>query len=223
MHAKYQLGGIPIGHEEPIAVGEALKGLVFVVLAPDYGLLREYGREGKGGVEVDVAAAADLAVGLVLGVVGDAAFGDGNVQAVAIDADVYVWQDDALLPVDAVRVDEVGWLVFFEEFGMRGQILETNEVDFYVAANADCHKQPVVVLLAYQVLTPSYHWLTASCQSIADEPRTRRLFDQHSLQVEDAKLAVVEEDQCKEVGDDDLKVSELDVFLEEDHVDHVLQ
>lgn len=97
---------------------------------------------------------------------------------------------------------------------MRGEVLEANEVDLYVAANANSHKQTVVVLLADQMLPPPYHRLTTSRQSIADEPRARRLFYLPSVQVEHAELAVVQKDQREEIGEDDLKVRELEVFLE---------
>lgn len=107
MQPEHKLEGISIGHEESIAVGEAVKGFVLVVLAPDYGLLGEHWREREGGVEVDVAAVAYLAVGLGFGVVSNAAFGDCDVQAVAVYTDVYVWEDDAFLPVDEVSIDEI--------------------------------------------------------------------------------------------------------------------
>lgn len=96
-------------------------------------------------------------------------------------------------------------------------------MDFYVTANANRHKKAIVVLLTDQMLPPSYHWFTPSWQFIADESRTRRLFDLPSVQVEHAELAVIKEDQCEEIGEDDLKVRELQVFLEEDHVHHVLE
>lgn len=97
---------------------------------------------------------------------------------------------------------------------MRGEVLEANEVDLYVAANANSHKQTIVVLLADQMFPPPNDWLGSSWQSIADEPRARRLFYLPSVQVEHAELAVIQEDQREEIGEDDLKVRELEVFLE---------
>lgn len=220
---EHQLHGVAVGHEEAVAVGEALEGLVLVVLAPDHGLLRQHGRERKGGVEVDVAAVADFAVGMVFGVASEAALGDCDVDAAALRADAYVGQDDAFRPVDAVAVDEAVQLGVGEVLAVRGQVLEADEVDLYAAVDADSHKEAVVILSADLVLSPPYHWLTAPRQSVADEPRPRGLLDLPGVQVEHAELALRQEHQREEVGDDDLEVRELDVLFEEDHVHRVLE